>query len=77
MFNHFFENLFNLRQEDYFQLGCRDRDQGKLPQSQDSVYLSGYLSNRPRGIDDKIQYFSTLEAYLDWKKRKNNHLSKE
>ena len=69
MFNNFFSNFFHRLEEEQYQQGCRDRLQGKLPQKQDSIYLSGYLSDRPRGLDDKIQYFSTLETYLEWKMR--------
>jgi hypothetical protein len=71
MLNRLFNYLFQHRQEDQFQQGCGDRTQGNLPKSQDSAYLRGYLSNRPQGLDDAIQYFSTLEAYLNWKQRSN------
>ncbi len=72
MFSRLFNHLFEERTEDLFQQGCRDRLEGKLPKNQDSNYIRGYLANRARGIDDDIQYFPTVEAYLDWKRRYQN-----
>jgi len=63
-----FDNLFNHLQEDRYQQGCRDRLAGRLPSRQDSQYLSGYLSDRPKGLDAEIEYFSTLEEYLKRKR---------
>lgn len=64
-----FKHLFKRLEEDHYQLGCRDRLAGQLPQMRDSVYLSGYLYGRPSGLDDEIQYFPSVEAYLQWKAR--------
>ena len=73
MFSRLFSHLFEERAEDLFQRGCRDRLKGKLPQNQDSSYIRGYLANRARGIDDDIQYFPTVQAYLAWKHRYHNN----
>jgi hypothetical protein len=52
-----------------YQQGQRDRNSGLLPQKQDSVYLEGYLKGRPEGLDGIMQYFPSIEAYLNWKQR--------
>lgn len=66
-----FKRLFNWHhlEENRYELGCHDRDSGRLPRRQDTAYLKGYLSDRPRGLDNEIQYFPTIEGYLYWKKR--------
>ncbi len=61
--------ITNSRREDFFQLGCRDRDAGLLPQSTDSAYWDGYRSGRPPGLDEVIRYFPTLESFLAWRAR--------
>lgn len=66
-----FDRLFNLHhlEENLYETGCRDQDQGRLPKRHDSAYLNSYLSARPQGIDDEIQYFPSIEEYIQWKKR--------
>ncbi|MBD3884885.1 hypothetical protein IFO70_24425 [Phormidium tenue FACHB-886] len=49
------------------QQGCRDRKAGWLPRMQDSAYLEGYLRDRPGGLDEIVQYFPSVDAYLAWK----------
>jgi hypothetical protein len=44
-----------------------DRNTGHLPKSQDSAYLEGYLKGRPEGLDGIVQFFPSLEAYVQWK----------
>ena len=63
-----FNDLIDYFTENRYQEGCRDRDAGRLPTTQDSIYLNGYLSDRPKGLDDVVQYYSSLEEYL-----KNRH----
>jgi hypothetical protein len=58
-----------LRREEWFKRGCRDRDAGLLPQSTNSAYWDGYRSGRPPGLDGVIRYFPTLEAFLAWRAR--------
>lgn len=65
MFNDFVNDLNETR----YQMGCSDRDRGLLPQRQDSPYLNGYLADRPKGLDDEMQYYPTLESYLNAKHR--------
>jgi hypothetical protein len=61
--------FLNYLSQDRYQEGCRDRDRGQLPRLQDSTYLAGYLKGRPRGLDDEIQYYPSLEAYFEAKRR--------
>lgn len=61
MFNHFWEERFRK--------GQRDRDAGLLPRLKDAAYLEGYLKGRPEGLDEVIQYFSSIEEYLTWKQK--------
>jgi hypothetical protein len=61
--------MFNYLRQEQFQKGQRDRDAGLLPRTQDSNYLSGYLKGRPEGLDETVQYFTSLEDYLNWKRR--------
>lgn len=63
MFDHFLEHL----KEDQMQKGQHDRDAGILPASTDFIYLEGYFQGRPEGVDGIIQYFPSLESYLNWK----------
>lgn len=63
MFDHFLETL----KEKQRQQGQRDRKAGILPTSTNSIYLESYLQDRPEGIDGIIQYFPSLESYLNWK----------
>jgi len=60
---------FEQFKEDRFQLGRCDRDAGKLPKLNDSTYLRGYFSDRPEGLDSVVQFFPTIEEYLQWKYR--------
>jgi hypothetical protein len=60
--------LNHLWQERYRQ-GQSDRDAGLLPRMRDTAYLEGYLKGRPEGLDETIQYFSSVEDYLLWKQR--------
>ncbi|MFH7029447.1 MAG: hypothetical protein ACHBN1_29675 [Heteroscytonema crispum UTEX LB 1556] len=50
-----------------YQQGCRHRDAGFLPKMKDSVYLEGYLKGRLEGLDGIIEYFPSVEAYMEWK----------
>jgi hypothetical protein len=59
--------MFGHLREAHFQQGCRDRDAGYLPRRRDSAYLDGYLSDRPAGLDEVIQYFPTLSDFVKWK----------
>jgi len=56
--------LHHIREERY-QKGCRDRDAGRLPNMCASAYLDGYLSGRPEGLDDIVQYFPSVEEYIN------------
>ncbi|MEG3437775.1 hypothetical protein V0288_11655 [Pannus brasiliensis CCIBt3594] len=67
-----FDFIFHHFQENRYQEGRADRDRGKLPRTKDSLYLNGYLSGRPKGLDDIVQHFSSIEAYLQWKERARN-----
>ncbi len=58
--------LNHLRQQQ-LQRGQHDRDAGRLPQTDSSTYLEGYLKGRPEGLDGIVQYFPSLESYLKWK----------
>ncbi|MGG6296352.1 hypothetical protein ACQ4M4_18330 [Leptolyngbya sp. AN02str] len=58
---------FQQRREKRYQQGCRDRMYGVRPQMDDAAYLMGYLSNRPEGLDEVVQHFSTVEDYLTWR----------
>jgi hypothetical protein len=69
MFDQLFHRWFEQIAADRFQEGCRDRDAGRLPRMPDSIYLNGYLSNRPEGLDGIVQYFPSVEAYFQWKLR--------
>lgn len=69
MLNYLFSFFSEGLPEDKFQQGHSDYLEGKLPKTDDSNYIRGYLSNRPRGMDDEIQHFPTLEEYLYWKQR--------
>ncbi|WP_199330982.1 MULTISPECIES: hypothetical protein [unclassified Calothrix] len=60
-------SMFDRLREIHYQQGCRDRDAGLLPQMQGSVYLEAYLQGRPQGLDGIIQYFPSVEAYMQWK----------
>ncbi|HEY9628709.1 MAG TPA: hypothetical protein V6C84_15525 [Coleofasciculaceae cyanobacterium] len=62
--------MFERLREHRYQQGCRDRQAGRLPKNQDSAYLEGYLKGRPEGFDSVLQYFPSVEAYLDWKLHK-------
>jgi hypothetical protein len=64
-----FRAWFERRREDRYQQGCCDRINGLLPQSEDFTYLYGYFANRPEGMDDLVQHFSSAEAYLVWKQK--------
>jgi hypothetical protein len=55
--------------EQHFQQGQHDRDSGLLPRMASSIYLEGYLKGRPQGLDGIVQYFPSVEAYLQWKYR--------
>lgn len=61
--------MFNYLREKRYQQGQRDRKAGSLPRMQDSAYLEGYLQDRPEGFDAIIQYFSSIEEYMDWKQK--------
>lgn len=61
--------MFEHLREKHYQRGRRDRDAGLLPKSQESVYLEGYFKGRPEGLDGVIQYFPSIESYLEWKHR--------
>lgn len=65
MFNAWFDRC----RDDRYQQGCRDRTDGLLPRLDDSAYLSGYFSNRPEGLDEIVQHFSSVEDYLIWKRK--------
>lgn len=60
--------LEHLREHHYHQ-GQRDRDAGLLPRMESSVYLEGYLKGRPQGLDEVMQYFPSVDAYMQWKYR--------
>jgi hypothetical protein len=62
-------DMFNYLRQERFEKGRRDRDAGLLPKMQDSAYLEGYLTGRPEGLDETVQYFASLEEYLSWKQR--------
>ncbi len=64
--------LNNLRETRY-QQGRRDRDAGILPKLGDSTYLEGYLKGRPEGLDGIMQYFPSIESYVQWKSKKASH----
>ncbi len=53
--------------ERHFRQGQRDRDAGLLPRRDHSIYLEGYLQGRPEGLDGIVQYFPSVESYLQWK----------
>ncbi len=59
--------MLNRLREIRYQQGCCDRNAGCLPKMQDSVYLEGYLKGRPEGLDEIVQFFPSLEAYMRWK----------
>lgn len=61
--------MFNYLRREQFLKGQRDRDAGLLPRLQDSGYLEGYLRGRPEGLDGTIQYFASVDEYLNWKQR--------
>lgn len=61
--------MFNYLRHEQFQKGQRDRDAGLLPRMKDEAYLSGYLKGRPDGLDEVIQYFTSVDEYLIWKQR--------
>jgi len=62
--------MFGNFREYRYQKGCSDRDAGLLPRiPQDSAYLDGYLSDRPKGLDEDIEYFATVEEYLNFKQK--------
>lgn len=69
MFSRLFNEWFKHLEEDHVQLGCRDRDAGQLPKLADSGYLKGYFANRPIGLDGEVQFFPTIEEYLQWKQQ--------
>lgn len=57
------------QQNELFEQGCRDRKAGLLPRMMSSAYLRGYNDERLGGLDEIVQYFPTLEAYLAWKSK--------
>jgi hypothetical protein len=59
--------MLNHLREIRYQQGLSDRDAGHLPKRQDSVYVEGYLKGRPEELDGIIQFFPSLEAYMQWK----------
>jgi hypothetical protein len=61
--------MFSHLCQEQFQKGQRDRDAGLLPRTQDSSYLSGYFKGRPEGLDATVQYFASVEEYLQWKQQ--------
>jgi len=72
MFNDLFNHWLDDRKENLYQIGCRDRVAGNLPKLKDSAYLSGYFSERPEGLDGVMQFFATVDQYLQWKGRSLN-----
>lgn len=61
--------MFDHLRKAQFQKGQQDRDAGLLPRMKDESYLSGYFKDRPEGLDETIQYFTSVDEYLSWKKR--------
>lgn len=66
--------MLNHLREIRYQEGRRDQQAGCLPKRQDSAYLEGYLKDRPEGLDNIIQYFSTVEAFLNWRNKTSDRL---
>lgn len=53
--------------EQRYQQGQRDRDVGLLPRRHDTDYLEGYLKGRPEGLDGIMQYFPSIDDYLNYR----------
>ena len=61
--------MWEYLRKQHLQQGQRDRDAGRLPRMNSSIYLEGYLKGRPEGLDGIMQYFPSVESYLQWKYR--------
>lgn len=61
--------MLNYLWQERYRKGQYDRDAGLLPRMQDAAYLEGYLKGRPEGLDETIQYFSSVDEYLAWKQK--------
>lgn len=57
------------QKDELFEQGFRDHKAGLLPRMTASAYLRGYNDERLGGLDEIMQYFSTLDAYIAWKSK--------